>query len=344
LDDGYENIQNGNLGDYHTYEEVVEELKILEEKHPNLVTVIDIGKSHQGRSIKAVQITNTKITDKKPAILYTGQTHAREVISAEVSLGLIKKLVNEYGKDNYITNLVDNREFWVVPVVNPDGSMIVTEQVTKSGDSRWRKNARDNNDDGQVDSYDGVDLNRNFSTAWGGPGSSGWPFWDTYRGPEPFSEPETIAIKNLVEDHDFVAAVSLHSFSGLILYPVGYTYGKTKDDKLFRKIAEAMREKQPHEKYTVMQSSDLYLASGLSDDWLYVEKGVLAFTFEIYKGDGIDALRQINNRRGDAYNIDEYNIFKKFNPPEKERPYHVENNIPPLLYLAEIADNPYKLE
>ena len=317
-------IRDGNLGAYHTYEEAMEELERVAAEHPDIAKIETIGFSTYGRPIKAIKISkDVDVEDPdKPEVLYMGQTHAREVISAEVSLGVIDRLVEGYGTDDYVTGLVDSRQIWVVPVVNPDGAVKVAEEVTATGDSSWRGNCRDNNGSGTVDSGDGVDLNRNFGRGWGGPGSSGSPGSQTYRGPAPFSEPETAAIKDLVEKHDFVTSVSFHSYSGLILYPTAYTNDRAQDHDLLKSIAENMRDRQPHEKYVAQKCTDLYVASGISDDWLYEDEGIMAFTFEIYKGGQW------------------WNTFKRFNPPEEEIQYHVDNNVGAALYAAEIANDP----
>ena len=328
LPPGYGGIGGGDLGAYHTYDEVVAELETKKAAYSNILSVSDIGTSHEGRPIKAVRITNRKKWGKKPEVLYMGQTHAREVISAEVALGIIDTLTKKYGKDDEITKLVDERDFYVVPVVNPDGSMKVAEEMAAKGDSAWRKNTRDNNEDGKINYNDGVDLNRNFdSPEWGSRrGSSSVPSSQTYRGPHAFSEPETAAIRDLVRAHDFKVSISYHSFSNLILYPLGYTGTPSKDEALFTKLGNEMRDRQPHEKYKVQKSYDLYPTVGDSDTWLYQEAGVLPFTFEIYRGGDMS--------RG---------TFAAFNPPEGKIQYHVDNNVPAALFLASVADNPGKV-
>ena len=327
---GYKRIGDGNAGAYHTYDEVVDELNSKAASHSNIMSVSDIGTTHEGRAIKMARITGRtkkKTKGKKAEVLFMGQTHAREYISAEVALGIIKTLTDGYGKDENITRLVNERDFYIVPVVNPDGSMKVAQELAEKGDSAWRKNTRDNNGDGKVNYQDGVDLNRNFdSPEWGSRrGSSSTPSNETYRGTHAFSEPETAAIRDLATSHKFSVSISYHSYSNLILYPVGYTPNPTKDEALFRKLSENMRDTQPHEKYTVQKSYDLYPTVGDSDSWLYESAKVLPFTFEIYRG-GTGG-----------------GVFQAFNPPEGKIKYHVDNNVPAALYLAGVADNPAKV-
>ena len=92
---------------------------------------------------------------------------------------------------NALRDLLNKTELWFVPVANPDGyDFTFTE-----GNRLWRKNLRDVNGDGQITTGDGVDPNRNFPSNfhYDEEGSSSEFASETYRGPEPFSEPETQA-------------------------------------------------------------------------------------------------------------------------------------------------------
>lgn len=324
---------NGGLGAYHNYEQVVNEIKKRAKEHPDIISVSTIGKTHEGRPIEMARITSRK-TDgtKKPEVLIMGQMHAREYISAEVALGLINTLTDKYGKDDQITKLVNERDFYIVPVVNPDGSMQVAKEMAADGDSSWRKNCRDNNKDGKLDSRDGVDLNRNFGFPFythkklkNRTGASTQPSAGNYRGPHPFSEPETKAIKKLVEEHDFSVSISYHSHSGLILFPPGDTKRPLLKGPVFRKLAEKMRDEQQSDKYTVQRSYDMYPTAGASEEWLR-RKGVTPFAFEIYKG---------------GYLLG--GTFQQSNPPDDKIQFHVDNNVPAALYLAGVADDPTKV-
>lgn len=303
----------GNMGAYHTYEEVIAEIDQLITSHPNITHKQTIGQSIEGRDLILLKISdNPAIDEDEPEVFYMSQIHAREAISTEVVLGIIHHLTDKYGTDSEITQLVDSRELWFLPVANPDGAVYVANE-----DSSWRKNRRDNGD-----GTFGVDLNRNFGYEWGlDIGSSGDTGDETYRGTSAFSEPETQAIRDFILAHDFVASIAYHSYSNLILYPWGYTSSACPEKELFKSIGNQMAGRQPYESYTVVQGSGLYPTSGDSDDWLYGELGVYAFTIEIYEG-GTGS------------------TFNQFNPPENQISYHVNNNIPPALYLASIADNP----
>ncbi|HNY11423.1 MAG TPA: M14 family metallopeptidase [Candidatus Wallbacteria bacterium] len=258
------------LGKYHTYEQVQQILKDAEANNPNICKVSVIGKSFEGRDIYAINITgNINAKAKKPAGLIMGLHHSREWISVEVPLALIKELTEKYAKDDNIKKLVDGRDIWIVPVVNPDG--LVYSQ-TKS--KMWRKNRRLNSDK----SY-GVDPNRNYGYEWGDVGSSNYMGDDTYHGTKAFSEPCTQAIKKLAEEHNFVGDITFHSYSELILYPFSYAYeAVAKDEKILAQIAGEMAKLNG---YTPQKSSDLYPSMGDTDDFMYGACGSLSFTIEL---------------------------------------------------------------
>ncbi|UCG45129.1 MAG: zinc carboxypeptidase [Candidatus Bathyarchaeota archaeon] len=302
-------------GLYHTYNEVELELHQIELTHGSIAKVFDIGNSIEGREIWAIKISDNPSIEEngEAAVLYMGAHHAREWISVEVPMNLAHYLVNSYGHDPRITNLVDEREVWIVPMVNPDG-VEYSQQVYQM----WRKNKRDNNRNGHFDpSVDGVDNNRNYGYMWGydNEGSSPYTWSEMYRGAYAFSEPENQAIRNLVLHRDFVFAVSYHSYGQLMLYPWGYIDADTPDHKLYTDIAAEMAR---FNGYTFGNAKDdvIYNTNGDADDWLYGERGTLAYTFE---------------------------LGTMFVPPESQIEQIWLNNREPALYLLEIADDPCQI-
>jgi hypothetical protein len=177
----------------------------------------------------------------------------------------------------------------------------------------WRKNRR-NNGNGSF----GVDLNRNYGYKWGGSGSSGDTWSETYRGPAPFSEPETQAVRDFLQQTTPKALVTYHSYSQLVLYSWGYTYDPAPDATLLHSLAVAMADsiRTIHGKsYSPQQASNLYLASGDTTDWLYGLFSVPAFTIE---------LRPRSSRPG-------------FELPESEIQPTFQENLPAALYLIDWA-------
>jgi len=269
--------------DYHTYAEMVAEITQAAADHPDIVQLSVIGQSIEGRDIYAVKISDNAASDEaEPEVLLFALTHAREHLTVEQALDLIAYFTDNYGLRGDITNLVNEREIWILPNVNPDGDEY--DRIGYGWYRSWRKNRR-NNGDGTW----GVDLNRNYGYRWGydNIGSSPYTGSETYRGPAPFSEPETQAIRDFALAHpDLVASISFHTYGELILWPYGYTYDDVPadmdpdDHAVFVEMGRAMAALNG---YTAAQASDLYPTNGDSDDWLYGERGVFAFTFELLR-------------------------------------------------------------
>ncbi|MGH1365897.1 MAG: M14 family metallopeptidase [Calditrichia bacterium] len=296
-------------GLFHNYAEVNQKLQSFQNTHPQIAAVSSIGQSLEGRQISALKISDNVSQDEdEPVVIFFGAHHAREWISVDVPLLTADHLLNAYGSDTLITRLIDNAEVWFVPMVNPDG-----HQYSVTTNRLWRKNRRDNGD-----GTFGVDLNRNYGYQWGGPGSSGDSFSETYRGPSAFSEPESRAVRDFLNREQPKAMITYHSYSQLVLYPWGHTNAPTPDDVQLDQLASAMAAKilAVHGKsYTPQQASDLYLASGDTADWLYAVQNAMAFTIEL----------RPRSR------------FPGFELPDSEIQPTFEENLPAALYLIDWA-------
>jgi len=261
------------FADFRDLAAIETKLDALVAARPDLCSIETIGASLEGRPIRALRIS----TDPDlPAALLNACQHAREWISPMVAMALAAALVEGEGTDPRVTALLGRLEVWVIPVVNPDG------YVHSWGPQRlWRKNRRPNGD-GSI----GVDLNRNWGFQWGGAGASSSPGSDTYRGPAPFSEPETQALRDFhLARPDLVASIDFHSYGQLILSPWGYTTAAHPQAPLFAEIVARMRDAiatttgQP---YTVGPiASTLYVASGNVVDWAFAERGMVSLTTEL---------------------------------------------------------------
>ncbi|MCB9254684.1 MAG: zinc carboxypeptidase [Bdellovibrionaceae bacterium] len=259
---------------FHNYAETNAALDELVTQHPDIVSKHVIGKSVEGRDITGVRISSSAAMDSLPTAVFIGCHHAREHLSVEVPLMLAQYLANQYASNPRVKEMVDTREIWVVPMLNPDGA----EYDISTGSYKWwRKNRRENSGS----SY-GVDLNRNYGKGFGGPGSSSSPSSDTYHGPSAFSEPETAAVRDFVRARNKTTVLlSFHTFSELVLWPWGHTEDVISDAK-DRSVFETMGKKMATwNRYTPQKSSDLYVASGDTTDWAYDELKIFAFTFEL---------------------------------------------------------------
>ncbi|HLT46818.1 MAG TPA: M14 family zinc carboxypeptidase [Rubricoccaceae bacterium] len=208
----------GPMGGYLTFDGVVAALDALRAQYPDIVSAkTSLGQSHEGRDVWLVEVTDHPVVDEgEPEVLFTGLHHANEPGAMMAVLYTMYYLAEQYATNPAVRALVRNRRLFFVPVVNPDG-YAYNEQTDPSGGGMWRKNLRDNGDG----SF-GVDLNRNYGYGWGWSNTSSSPDPSslTYRGPEPFSEPETRAIRDFAEGGRRLAVtVDYHTHGGYFAYP-----------------------------------------------------------------------------------------------------------------------------
>ena len=284
----------GSMGGYYTLDEIVQNLDELYQDYPNLVAEkISIGQSLEGRDIWALKMSdNPNIDEDEAEVLYTGLHHAREPMSYMNLFYYMNWLVENYETDQMAKDILDNRELWFVPAINPDG-LIYNQQIAPNGGGMQRKNGRETCNGG----VDGVDLNRNYSFMWGldNQGSSPDGCDETYRGNGPFSEPETAAIEAFIEAHDFPVAFNYHSYSNLLLHPFGYTEPNPMDEEDIQTFTEIGEELVSVNGYLLGTGVDiLYAVNGEACDWMYGEHGIFAYTPEV--GSSQDGFWPATNR------------------------------------------------
>ncbi len=257
------------FAEYRDGDEIAARMASLAARHPELATLRSIGTSLEGRPIHALDITRNGKLD----IVLDGGHHAREWISVMVPICIADRLV-ERADQPRIRRILDAVRFHIVPIVNPDGYA-----YTWTTDRYWRKNRRGG--------Y-GVDLNRNYSVAWGEAGSSADRDSPNYRGDQPFSEPESRAMATLF-DHT-VAHIDFHSFSQLVLYPWSHKRTPPARQATFAAIAERMSRalSGAHgERYRVRAGSELTVgSSGTLGDWAYGTHDTLSFLVELRPASG----------------------------------------------------------
>ncbi|NKQ40668.1 MAG: peptidase [Sulfurovum sp.] len=192
---------------YISYKESLEFLYKMEKIYPDLIDIIKIGSTYEGRDIVLAKISkNVKRADEKPAMLFTGSVHAREWIGHELALKFIEYVVENQDIDPELEKALIESTIYMVPCLNPDGY-----EYSRKHFSFWRKNRRVNHD-GTI----GVDLNRNFSIGFVKNSNTGS---NVYGGEEPFSEAETRAIKEFVDAHENITiALDYHS-QGNVFFP-----------------------------------------------------------------------------------------------------------------------------
>ncbi|XP_042242037.1 carboxypeptidase B-like [Homarus americanus] len=194
------------------YEEILEYLKELPRQYPDRVRLEEVGHSVESRPIHLLVISSdvhSSSTANKPVILIDGGIHAREWVSPAAVLYIVEQLLQSPA-------MTSDVEWRTLPLLNPDGYI-----YTWTKDRLWRKNRATTSEIGCV----GVDLNRNFGFHFGESGTSPKPCSTVYHGPVAFSEPESQALRDTLQQESSrtKAYVTFHSYGQFVLHPWGYT-------------------------------------------------------------------------------------------------------------------------
>ncbi|MDG2423773.1 MAG: M14 family zinc carboxypeptidase [Phycisphaerales bacterium] len=306
--------------DFRTLAELNDRLDQMAADHPDLVTEITIGTSHENRPIRGLVI-RSGADDGRPAVFFNGCQHAREWISPMTTIYLADTLLDAYGNDPAVTSMLQKMEVVVIPVSNPDGYYYT---YAPGGDRYWRKNRRVNGS-----SCAGVDLNRNWGSDWnGGQSTSNDPCSDIYVGPSSMSEPEVDALANYMLAHGNIKAqVDFHAYSQLILEPRGYTTVPPSDFDELHELGGDMSDAiaAVHGKSYVHDNpcNILYCASGTLIDWPYDTYGSRAYCIELRPGSGDPG---------------------GFAPPPSEIQPCAEENYQAVLTMMEWVGSPFTIE
>ena len=313
-----------------------DELVDLSEQYPRLTKLVRIGRTVQGQDILAIKVTKNakRVADgRRPAVLYSSAQHAREWITPEMNRRLLRYMLEQYANNAAIQKVVDRTELWFVPVANPDGY----DHTFTEGNRLWRKNLRDNDGDGVLTGFDGVDLNRNFPYRWGydNEGSSPVPTSDTYRGASPASEPETRALNGLMRRVGFEFQINYHSAAELLLYGAGWQVATpTPDDLLYETLAgDDANPAVPG--YDPDISAELYTTNGETTEHAHNRYGTLAFTPEMSTCETASAVDP-----DDAYEPEDCESVFNFPDSEALIQAEFEKNIPFALSVAQSAPDP----
>jgi len=284
---GVTGFKFGSMGGYYTFYEIVAELDSMRAKYPHIISEKDsIGQSIEGRALWAVKISdNPNLNEDEPQVCFDALMHAREGASMSTVMYFMYYLLENYGKDSVVTYLVDNREIYFIPCLNPDGYEY-NRLTDPNGGGMWRKNRRNNGDGSH-----GVDLNRNFAVgwAWDNDGSSPYGYSETYRGTAAMSEPESICFAEFIKSKSIRTHINYHTYSNIILYPWGYIADPPPDSTILFEYARDMSE---FNGYNYGGGDAIgYFANGTQTDWMYGEetdKGkIFSFVVEVgTSGDG----------------------------------------------------------
>ncbi|NQV40820.1 MAG: immune inhibitor A [Candidatus Marinimicrobia bacterium] len=274
----------GSMGGYLTFDEIVASMDSLHARYPEIVSAKQsIGLSLEGREIWAFQISDTPdTTGGDPEVFYNSLIHAREPAAMMTLMHFAWSLAELYNFDPTLTYLVNEREIWFVPVINPDG-YIYNQLTNPDGGGMHRKNRRPG-----CTSSPGVDLNRNWGFQWGYDdlGSSPDQCGTTYRGVDPFSEPETQVVRDFVLAHDFKTTFNYHSYGNLLIKPYSYNESvelPTPDLEIYAQMGPDLVEENNY-LYGTGTETVGYTVNGDAVDYMYGELGIINYTPEVGAG------------------------------------------------------------
>jgi hypothetical protein len=267
------------LAEIHGY------IEQLAAENPNLASTFTLGNSPGGDGVQynipGIRISSPDLPGNprstRPQIFFNGCQHAREWVSPATVTYIADQLLEQYSTNPRVRAILDQVEFLIVPVVNPEGYV-----HTWNSDRLWRKNRRTNSDNTR-----GVDLNRNWGFQWGlNSGSSASPSSETYRGTAAFSEVETQRLRDFITANGRIRAhIDFHSFSQLILSPWGYVAGTPTDNSVFAELNPQMSIAIGSVALQTYRAgpggATLYLASGIAPDWSFGSRGIWSWTIEL---------------------------------------------------------------
>lgn len=253
-------------------------LRAYHERYPEISALVELGRTHQGRPIWGLKISDhPERPEDEPAVLFNATHHASELLSTEFALDVVQGLLEGYRRDPGVTRWVDALEIWCVPMVNPDGNAAFIER------SQWvlRKNGRDADGDGTLDPFEGVDLSRNYPFGWGREGGAPGYTSHYYRGPGPGSEPETRAIMALADEQRFAASISFHTIGRVLYVPYNLAGALEPRPNVAWAIAEELAAAAPAQRggkgYRVSESGTV---AGSDQDWHMFTHGTVALLLE----------------------------------------------------------------
>ncbi|MFA5509450.1 MAG: DUF2817 domain-containing protein [Candidatus Cloacimonetes bacterium] len=247
-------IRGGEMDDYYSFDEYVDFMQQTAIQYPELCHLEMIGSSVQGRPIYFMKISDNVAQDEpEPGFRFISSIHGDEPVGYDLLIRLIQLLTSEYGSDARITEIVDNTEIWICPMLNPDGFV-----------AGRRFNAQN------------IDLNRNYPMPSGDqhPDGNSWA-------------PENVAVMDFSQAHNFQLSTNLHGGSAVINYPWDYTFTLTPDNDLIREAAltysreNSMVYNSPQFPEGVVNGAQWYVITGSLQDWSYGYTDCIDLTAEI---------------------------------------------------------------
>jgi carboxypeptidase T len=272
---------------YHSYQSLTEELQSLQENYSSLMSLSSLGKTYEGRDLWMVKLSdNVEVDEDEPGVLFMAAHHGNEWPGVEICLFFIRYMLQNAQNTSLpeVQEILNTTQIYLIPMVNPDGVTADTRKNCVPNHGSFGKKST-------VTSY-GVNLNRNYDDPWYLAYIFPLRYYlpmilsdasFNYRGPYPFSENETKAVRDFALSHNFSISISYHSYGEFIIYPWMHTTKQTPDEMLFRSVGENISAING---YYLFVKKDrlipLYGGTlGSSENWLYRETGALAYTVEV---------------------------------------------------------------
>ncbi|KAI0004841.1 hypothetical protein F4779DRAFT_598986 [Xylariaceae sp. FL0662B] len=267
---------------YHAYDDHITYLEDLQASFPENSELITAGSSFENRAIQGIHFWGSGGKDSKPAVYFHGNVHAREWISSKVVEYLAYQFIANYNNDTTVKDFVDSYDFYILPIVNPDGFV-----YTQTDNRMWRKNRQIRSGTSAI----GTDVNRNWPYEWDGEGSSTSPGSGQYRGEEAGDTPENTGIRELADqlgaNNGIKLYIDWHSYGQYILTPYGYSCSATvanseAQNQLAMDTAAAIAKSYGTRFTTGPICETLYVAAGGSNDYVTdVSKAEFGWAIEL---------------------------------------------------------------
>ncbi|XP_049877356.1 carboxypeptidase B-like [Pectinophora gossypiella] len=264
---------------YHSHATIQDIILGLAKQYPKEIRIQEVGSSYQGRKMRLVKISSNHEAGN-PIIFIDAGIHAREWVAPAMAIYLIHRFVTDPSARSELNGV----DWYILPCANPDGYEYTR---ASSANRMWRKTMS-----AMEGGCFGVDGNRNYGFKWGVSGVSHNPCdKETYAGPRPFSEPETIIVKRIMlEYRDRIKLyLSLHSYGQYLVYPWGYTRDRLpkrwrKLDRLAKIVSKAVADAGGLP-FKVLSAGKWYEAAGGSDDFAFGGMGIpYSYTMELTDG------------------------------------------------------------
>jgi hypothetical protein len=241
-----------DLGRYHSYQEIMDTFNLIANTYPNICHLDTIGQSPTGKYLLALKISeNAQQEMHRPRMLWDGTTHGNENIGTEVCWYIVQQLITRYNFDPVIAHIVNTREIWIIPCMNPEGLINRTRGNTIC-----------------------QDLNRDYGYAWRTSSGSGMS--------TPWSQPETRGFHNFLQQRPFVLHMTYHSGATSVMWPWSYSTMATLDSISHAELCNRYHNITGLSAYQI--SRGLYVCYGTATDYSYGEEGALGLAAEISSG------------------------------------------------------------